>query len=48
MKIFLSYASEDKDVAEQIYLILAKGNHQIFFDRASLLAGIDFNAQARA
>jgi hypothetical protein len=43
MRIFLSYASEDRDIAEQIYLILVKAHHQVFFDHTELPAGDDFN-----
>ena len=47
MKIFLTYASEDKNIAEQVYFALAGNNHTVFFDRASLPAGADYNAQIR-
>ena len=47
MKIFLTYASEDKNIAEQVYFALAGNNHTVFFDRASLPAGVDYNAQIR-
>jgi len=47
MKIFLSYASEDKDAAERIYLGLEKANHQVFFDRTDLPAGSDFDSRIR-
>ncbi len=43
MKIFLSYASEDRDAAEQIYLALTGADHEVFFDRASLPAGEDYH-----
>ncbi len=43
MKIFLSYASEDRDQAEQIYLALTGAGHEVFFDRASLPAGEDYH-----
>ena len=47
MKIFLTYASEDKDTAEQVYLALVGSNHTVFFDRASLPPGVDYNARIR-
>jgi tetratricopeptide (TPR) repeat protein len=47
MRIFLSYASEDKDSAEQIYLALIPSGHQVFFDRATLPPGGDFNSRIR-
>jgi hypothetical protein len=47
MHIFLSYASEDRDRAEQIYLALTGADHQVFFDRVTLPPGGDYNAQIR-
>src|ERR1700752_541582 len=44
MKIFLSHASEDKNVAERIYLALINAGHQVFFDRTGVQGGDDFNA----
>ena len=42
MKIFLSYAAEDRAVAEQIALALKGRGDQVFFDRDSLPAGAEF------
>jgi hypothetical protein len=39
MKVFVSYAREDKDVAKQIYLALADENCEVFFDEDSILSG---------
>ena len=47
MKIFLTYASEDKDTAEQVYFALVGNRHTVFFDRASLPPGGDYNARIR-
>ena len=47
MKIFLSYASEDRDAAEKIYLNLVTDNHQVFFDLTDLPAGGDFGSRIR-
>lgn len=47
MQVFLSYASEDKDFAEQIQLALAAANHQIFFDAESLPPGGDYHSRIR-
>jgi len=47
MQLFVSYASEDCDKAEQIALGLGPG-HQVFFDRDALPSGGDFNARIRA
>jgi len=33
MKIFISYATEDKDVAEQIHFALEDAGYETFFDR---------------
>jgi len=43
MKIFLSYAAEDRAVAEQIALALEGRGDEVFFDRDSLQAGCDFH-----
>lgn len=48
MKIFLSYASEDRGPAEEIQLALAGAGHEVFFDRESLPAGGDYHARIRA
>jgi hypothetical protein len=48
MRIFLSYASQDREAAESIYLPLRDQGHQVFFDRADLLAGEEFHNRIRA
>jgi hypothetical protein len=48
MKIFLSYASEDRPRAEEIQLALAGAGHEVFFDRQSLPAGGDYHARIKA
>ena len=47
MKLFISYAAEDKSVAEQIYFALLGVGHELFFDRASLPPGGDYNERVR-
>src|SRR6266568_3947269 len=47
MIIFLSYASEQRDVAEQIKLALTGSGHKVFFDRDSLPAGDDYHMRIR-
>lgn len=47
MRIFLSYASEDRSVAERIYLALIAEGHQVFFDRTGTEAGAEFNRRIR-
>lgn len=39
MKIFLSYSSPDREVAEEIQLALLGEGHEVFFDKDSLPAG---------
>ncbi|MFN0182224.1 MAG: toll/interleukin-1 receptor domain-containing protein, partial [Aquabacterium sp.] len=48
MKIFLSYASEDRALAEEIQLALAGAGHEVFFDRESLPAGGDYHTRIKA
>lgn len=44
MQIFLSYASEDRPIAETIHLALLSAGHQVFFDQRSLPPGGDYRA----
>lgn len=48
MKIFLSYAQEDRNQAESIYLALRDQKHRVFFDRADLPAGEEYHNRIRA
>jgi len=47
MKVFLSYASEQRPVAESISVGLIQDKHETFFDRTSLPAGDGYHAQIR-
>lgn len=47
MRLFLSYASEDQDLAEQIFLALTAAGHKVFFDKDSLPAGGDYHTRIR-
>ena len=47
MRIFLSYASQDRAQAEPIRLALAAQGHDVFFDRESLPPGDAFDARIR-
>ncbi|MFH0343545.1 MAG: TIR domain-containing protein [Chromatiales bacterium] len=47
MKIFLSYASEQSELAKEIALALRAENHTVFFDRSALAAGEAYNAKIR-
>ena len=48
MEIFLSYASEDRELAEQVQLALAGSGHHVFYDKESLPAGNDYHARIRS
>ncbi|MCB1858757.1 MAG: toll/interleukin-1 receptor domain-containing protein [Gammaproteobacteria bacterium] len=47
MKLFLSYASADSRIAEDVHLALVGAGHDVFFDRPSLLPGDNFEKQIR-
>lgn len=47
MKLFLSYASENGPVAEEISLALAGAGHDVFFDKPKLNPGDDYNQRIR-
>ena len=47
MQIFLSYASEDREHADQVHLALAAGGYQVFFDRDSLPPGGEYHTRIR-
>jgi len=48
MRIFLSYASQDREQAKAIYLALRDQGHDVFFDRADLPAGDEYHNRIRA
>ena len=47
MRIFLSYASEDRATADAIRLALQGSGHDVFFDREDLPPGGEFHARIR-
>jgi formylglycine-generating enzyme required for sulfatase activity len=47
MRVFLSYASEDRKVAEPIYLALRAQGHTVFFDRTDLPPGEEYDVRIR-
>jgi formylglycine-generating enzyme required for sulfatase activity len=47
MKIFLSYASEDRAAADRIRHALHADGHDVFFDREDLPAGQEFHTRIR-
>lgn len=47
MKIFLSYASEHRDAADQIAINLRSGGHKVFLDKDDLPKGKTFDDQIR-
>ena len=48
MRIFLSYPSEDRPLAEAINFALKDQGHEVFFDREDLPAGEEFHGRIRA
>ncbi|MDJ0710677.1 MAG: toll/interleukin-1 receptor domain-containing protein [Woeseiaceae bacterium] len=48
MNIFISYASEDKDLAEKIHFALLGARHETFFDKDSLPAGDSYRLRISA
>jgi hypothetical protein len=48
MQIFLSYASEDRERAEEIQLALVSLGHHVFFDKMSLPAGGDYHSRIQS
>jgi len=47
MRVFLSYPSEDRKLAEAIYLGLRAQRHRVFFDRADLPPGEEYDVRIR-
>lgn len=45
MRIFLSYSSPDRPVAEEIQLALLGAGHEVFFDQDSLPAGGNYHSR---
>ena len=43
MKIFLSYPSEERSAAERLNLALLQQGHDVFFDRADLPPGLEYD-----
>jgi formylglycine-generating enzyme required for sulfatase activity len=47
MRVFLSYSSSDRTLIEPIYLALCAQGHTVFFDRAGLSAGQEYDVRIR-
>ena len=47
LRVFLSHASEDIHIAQEVTLALLHEGHEIFFDRNSLPAGVSFHRAIR-
>lgn len=47
MKLFLSYASENRDIAETVYMALIGAGHEVFYDKPELSAGENYNLSIR-
>ena len=45
MRVFLSYSSADRPIAEKIHVALEAAGHEVFFDRDSLPAGESFDVR---
>lgn len=43
--IFLSYATEDRDRASRIYSLISKPRRPVFYDKESLVPGMDWEAE---
>jgi formylglycine-generating enzyme required for sulfatase activity len=48
LRIFLSYPSQDRAIAESVCLALRAEGHSVFFDRTDLPAGEEYDARIRA
>lgn len=48
MRIFISYASQDREQAKAIHLALCDQGHKVFFDRADLPPGEEYHNRIRA
>ena len=47
MQIFISYASEDYELADQVHLALSGRGHKVFFDKESLPPSGDYHTRIR-
>jgi formylglycine-generating enzyme required for sulfatase activity len=47
MRVFLSYSSSDRTLVEPIHLALSAQGHTVFFDRADLPAGEEYDVRIR-
>src|SRR5262249_4063802 len=43
--IFLSYAHEQRPIAEEVCVALSVRGYDVFFDRSTLQAGVEYDAQ---
>lgn len=44
MKIFLSYAHEQRPIAEEVSITLSVRGYDVFFDRSTLKAGLEYDS----
>ncbi len=47
LKIFLSYSSETRNIAQELYHALINEGHRVFFDRSTLIPGRQYNRDIR-
>ena len=48
MKIFVSYSSDDRAIADALAVGLRQDGHEVFFDRDNLRAGDEYHARIRS
>ena len=47
MKIFISYAKQQRHIAEDINAVLSARGHSVFFDRENLAPGLEYQTTIR-
>jgi hypothetical protein len=45
VKVFLSYAHEQRGIAEEVSAAISVRGHDVFFDRSTLKAGVEYDAR---
>jgi len=45
LKVFLSYAHEQRPIAEEVCVSLSVRGYDVFFDRSTLMAGVEYDSQ---
>ena len=47
MKLFISYAKQQRNIAEDLHAVLSAKGYEVFFDRESLPAGLEYQPAIR-